>query len=95
MSRPTVTGTTGAAYGSASGGTDTAFLYDSALNDLYYAEDDEATMDYNYDFDAFVEILARGFDPVWAVSTNGGTDEADESTVDPPTLTTNYSGHWN
>ena len=49
-----VTGTTGAAYGSASGGTDTAFLYDSALNDLYYAEDDEATMDYNYD-----DILRR------------------------------------
>jgi hypothetical protein len=65
------------ATGWSTGGTDTARLYDSLVDDLFTARGNEASFDYNYNFDDLVEILARGFQTVYASSTKGGTDHKD------------------
>ena len=65
---------TDATTGAMPGGTDEARLYDTALDDLFTASGDEASFDYNYLSDTELEILARGFQRVWAYSINGGTD---------------------
>ena len=63
---------------SGGGGTDTATLDDSVLDDLLVAAGDELTLS---NTDSLSTTLA-GFSSVQAISSHGGTDTADVSTID-------------
>jgi hypothetical protein len=62
--------------GNASGGTDKAFLYDAATDDLLTADPTQAMLNYDATVSPGVDVTAQDFDEVYVYSQNGGTDLA-------------------
>jgi subtilisin-like proprotein convertase family protein len=59
-----------------SGGTDKAFMYDTAADDTYAATPTLATYDYNSTAAPGVDMSAGGFTETYSYATSGGTDVA-------------------
>jgi len=71
---------------------DKAYLYDSALNDLFTASGDDASWDWDYLDHAGVNLLAKGFGWVGVISRTGGSDAKQE--IPPINFDLVYYGEW-